>query len=47
MNKSTETSSNYNDIEKMDTLSVLENINKEDKLVALAVQKEISKIVNF
>jgi N-acetylmuramic acid 6-phosphate etherase len=44
MNKSTETSSNYNDIEKMDTLSVLENINKEDKLVALAVQKEIPKI---
>tara|TARA_B100000768_G_C11283947_1_gene380623 strand:+ start:6479 stop:7288 length:810 start_codon:yes stop_codon:yes gene_type:complete len=44
MNKSTETSSNYNDIEKMDTLSVLENINSEDKLVALAVQKEISKI---
>lgn len=44
MNKSTETNSNYNDIEKMDTLSVLENINSEDKLVALAVQKEISKI---
>jgi N-acetylmuramic acid 6-phosphate etherase len=44
MKKSTEKSSNYNDIEKMDTLSVLENINKEDKLVALAVQKEISKI---
>lgn len=44
MKKSTEKSSNYNDIEKMDTLSILENINKEDKLVALAVQKEIPKI---
>jgi len=44
MKKSTERSSNYNDIQKMDTQSILENINKEDKLVALAVQKEISKI---
>lgn len=44
MNKLTEKSSNYNDIEKMDTISILENINKEDKLVALAVEKEISKI---
>jgi N-acetylmuramic acid 6-phosphate etherase len=44
MKKSTEKSSNYNDIEKMDTISILQNINKEDQLVALAVYNEISKI---
>ena len=37
----TEKSSNYNDLEKMDTLKLLTNINSEDKSVAFAVEKAI------
>lgn len=40
----TEQSSKYNDLEKMDTLKLLTNINNEDKLVALAVEKAIPHI---
>ncbi len=42
--KITETPSNYNDLEKMDTLSLLKNINKEDKKIAKAVELVIPKI---
>lgn len=47
--KITEEPSNYTSLEKMDTVSMLNNINKEDKKVAEAVQKvipEITKLVN-
>lgn len=44
MNKITEQDSNYNDLEKMSTQELLENINREDQTVALAVQKVIPKI---
>ncbi|MFM2439164.1 MAG: hypothetical protein RLZ16_161 [Bacteroidota bacterium] len=40
----TESSSLYNDIEKMSTLTLLANINKEDQKVALAVEKTIPAI---
>lgn len=44
MDKSTEKSSIYNDLESMDTLTLLTNINKEDQKVAQAVEKELKKI---
>ncbi|MES2800486.1 MAG: N-acetylmuramic acid 6-phosphate etherase [Bacteroidota bacterium] len=47
MKKITESSSNYNHLEKMSTLELLENINREDQTVALAVQKELSSIEAF
>ena len=40
----TESSSLYNDIEKMSTNELLSNINKEDQKVALAVEKVIPSI---
>jgi len=40
----TEQSSKYIDLEKMDTLKLLTNINSEDKLVAGAVEKAIPQI---
>ncbi|MEP7320385.1 MAG: N-acetylmuramic acid 6-phosphate etherase [Saprospiraceae bacterium] len=40
----TEQSSQYHDLEKMDTLTLLKSINQEDKKVALAVEKCISGI---
>ena len=40
----TEQSSKYNDLEKMDTLELLTNINREDKSVAIAVEKAIPNI---
>lgn len=40
----TEQSSKYNDLEKMDSLELLTSINKEDQSVALAVQKAIPNI---
>jgi N-acetylmuramic acid 6-phosphate etherase len=49
MYKITESSSHYNDLEKMSTTELLTNINKEDQKVALAVQKcipPIEKLVN-
>ena len=44
MKKTTEADSNYNSLEKMSVKELLTNINKEDKTVPLAIQKEISKI---
>ncbi len=40
----TEQSSKYNDLEKMDTLELLRNINREDKSVAIAVEKAVPSI---
>ncbi|APY00567.1 N-acetylmuramic acid 6-phosphate etherase [Lacinutrix venerupis] len=47
--KTTEKESNYNHLEKMSTLELLQNINNEDKTVPLAVEKalpEIQKLVD-
>lgn len=44
MDKITEKSSLYNDLEKMSTLELLTNINTEDQKVAIAVSKEIDAI---
>ena len=44
MKKITESNSRYDHLEKMDVKKLLTNINKEDKTVAFAVQKEIPKI---
>ena len=43
MSKITESESNYNSLEKMNTLDILSNINKEDKIVAISVEKELLK----
>lgn len=40
----TEAESRFNDLEKMSVAELLENINKEDKLVPLAVEKAIPQI---
>lgn len=45
--KITETSSNYNDLEKMDTYSLLMKINEEDQKIADAVALEIPKITEL
>src|SRR5690606_37288125 len=42
--KTTEQESHYNDLEKMSILELLQNINKEDQTVPLAVQKSIPQI---
>jgi N-acetylmuramic acid 6-phosphate etherase len=47
MSRITETSSNYDGLEKMSTAELLININNEDQKVALAVQKEILSIEKF
>ncbi len=39
MKRITESESNYNDLEKMSVKELLDNINKEDQTVALAIQK--------
>jgi N-acetylmuramic acid 6-phosphate etherase len=44
MNRITESSSLYDDLEKMSTLELLKNINREDQKVALAVQNAIPMI---
>jgi N-acetylmuramic acid 6-phosphate etherase len=44
MNKITESSSRYNDLEKMSVRELLTNINHEDKTVPLAIEKVIPKI---
>jgi len=44
MKRTTEQDSNHNHLEKMDTLSLLKGINKEDKSVALAVESVIPKL---
>lgn len=43
----TEQSSKYNNLEEMDTLKLLTNINREDKTVAVAVEKAIPIINNL
>lgn len=48
--KSTENNSNYRHLDKMTTIELLTNINKEDKTVADAVEKQIpsiAKLVNI
>lgn len=42
--KTTEQSSNYNNLEKMEVDSLLKNINNEDKTVPLAIEKVIPSI---
>lgn len=44
MNRVTEQESNYKDIDKMSVLEILQNINNEDKLVPLAVEKALPQI---
>jgi N-acetylmuramic acid 6-phosphate etherase len=44
MKKTTEASSNYDNLEQMSVLELLTNINNEDKTVAYAVEKVIPKI---
>lgn len=43
-NRTTEKDSNYNHLEQMPLLVILQNINKEDQTVALAVEKAIPQI---
>jgi N-acetylmuramic acid 6-phosphate etherase len=43
-NKSTEQSSLYSNLEQMDTLQLLQNMNREDQTVAAAVQMQIPAI---
>ena len=45
--KTTEQSSNFNDLEKMSVNELLTNINLEDQSVALAVEKAIPQIENL
>lgn len=47
MKKITESDSNHQDLEKMSTLELLTNINREDQTVANAVQNEIPAIEKF
>ena len=44
MNKTTESDSFYDDLEQMSSAHLLTNINKEDKMVALIVEKQIPQI---
>ena len=44
MKKITEESSHYQDLEKMSVTALLENMNKEDQSVPLAVKKSIPQI---
>ncbi len=44
MKRTTESSSNYNHLEKMSVKELLSNINKEDKTVPFAIEKVIPKI---
>ena len=47
MKKTTESTSKYNSLENMSTFDILSNINKEDKIVPLAIEKEIKAIESF
>jgi len=47
MKKTTESDSNYDDLEEMSTADLLKNINREDKIVALSVEEKIPQIENF
>ena len=44
MNKTTESDSNYDGLDKMSTADLLTNINREDKTVALSVEDKIPQI---
>jgi N-acetylmuramic acid 6-phosphate etherase len=44
MNKTTESDSYYDALEQMSTADLLQNINKEDKTVALSVEEQIPQI---
>tara|TARA_B110000285_G_scaffold216408_1_gene263681 strand:- start:1011 stop:1820 length:810 start_codon:yes stop_codon:yes gene_type:complete len=43
----TESSSNYNDLDKMSTLDLISNINNEDKTVAHSIEKILPEIESF
>ena len=47
MKKTTESDSNYEALEEMSTADLLKNINREDKTVALSVEKQLSQIKNL
>ncbi|NNL91628.1 MAG: N-acetylmuramic acid 6-phosphate etherase, partial [Saprospiraceae bacterium] len=47
MKKTTEKDSHYRHLEKMSTIELLSNINKEDQTVALAVNAVIEEIETF
>jgi N-acetylmuramic acid 6-phosphate etherase len=47
MKKTTESASRYSHLEKMSTAELLENINREDQTVALAIEKELKAIELF
>ena len=47
MQKTTESSSKYEGLEKMSTIELLTNINNEDKTVPLAIEKELNNIEKF
>jgi N-acetylmuramic acid 6-phosphate etherase len=47
MDRLTESSSNFDDLDKMSTREILEGINSEDKSVPLAIEKIISNIEAF
>jgi N-acetylmuramic acid 6-phosphate etherase len=47
MTKSTENDSLYKDLDKMDSLSLLKNINAEDKKVAVVIEELIPKIAQL
>jgi len=47
MKKTTESDSNYDDLEEMSIADLLKNINREDKTVALSVEEKIPQIENF
>lgn len=47
MKRVTESNSNYTNLEQLSTAELLINMNKEDQLVAIAVQKEIPAIEAF
>ena len=44
MQRITESASNYDNLEQLSTLELLQNINREDATVALAVEKEIARL---
>lgn len=46
-NRITESSSNYNDIDKMSTIELITNINNEDKTVAEAIKTILPEIESF
>lgn len=47
MKKTTESASNFNNLESMSTIDLLSNMNNEDKTVPLAIEKELPAIQVF